>query len=112
MKNNRYIKGFLEDIVLSLINDNHEMYGYEITKKVQEITSGAIKVTEGALYPVLHKLENSGQLSVDFRPAGGRLRKYYTLTPKGNLVASESKFELESFFDGMQVLLKLKKSIG
>ncbi len=53
MATKNYIKGFLEDIVLYLIHENHEMYGYEITKKVQEITNGTITVTEGALYPIL-----------------------------------------------------------
>ena len=36
------------------------MHGYEITRKVEELTDGKIKLTYGALYPVLHKLENEG----------------------------------------------------
>ena len=38
------------------------MYGYEITRKVEELTSGKIVLTYGALYPVLHKLESEGVL--------------------------------------------------
>ena len=36
------------------------MYGYEITQKVKELTKNKIQITEGALYPLLHKLEAEG----------------------------------------------------
>jgi DNA-binding PadR family transcriptional regulator len=38
------------------------MYGYKIPQKVNELTSGEIKITEGTLYPSLHKLEAAGIL--------------------------------------------------
>ena len=36
---------------------NGRMYGYEITRKVKELTAGELNITEGALYPLLHRLE-------------------------------------------------------
>jgi len=56
------IKGSLRTIVLKLLKENGRMYGYEITRRVEELTAGKIKLTYGALYPVLHKLENEGVL--------------------------------------------------
>jgi PadR family transcriptional regulator PadR len=53
----KHLKGSLSTIVLKLLDDNGRMYGYEITQKVKELTSGDIHITEGALYPILHKLE-------------------------------------------------------
>ena len=47
------IKGSLKTIVLKLLKENGRMYGYEITRKVEELTEGKIKLTYGALYPVL-----------------------------------------------------------
>jgi DNA-binding PadR family transcriptional regulator len=38
------------------------MYGYKIPQKVNELTSGEIKITEGTLYPSLHKFEAAGIL--------------------------------------------------
>jgi PadR family transcriptional regulator PadR len=55
-KSNLY-KGCLEPIILKLLRENKRMYGYEITRKVKEITSGEFQITEGALYPLLHRLE-------------------------------------------------------
>ncbi len=108
MTNKSYIKGFLEDIVLHLIAENHEMYGYEITKKVQEITNGVISITEGALYPVLHKLENENKLTAHFKAAAGRTRKYYKLTPEGGKTVVGSISNLAEFFGGMQQIFNVK----
>jgi DNA-binding PadR family transcriptional regulator len=108
MATKKYIKGFLEDIVLHLINERGEMYGYELTKHVQQISNGAITVTEGALYPVLHKLENKGQLTSNFKDANGRLRKYYTLTKSGKASTSEAEEELQAFVAGLTQLFNLK----
>jgi PadR family transcriptional regulator PadR len=60
---NDLLKGTLRTIVLKLLADNGRMYGYEITKKVEELSTGKIKLTFGALYPVLHKLEADGHIS-------------------------------------------------
>ena len=108
MKSKRYIKGFLEDIVLHLISENEEMYGYEMTKKVQEITNGVITVTEGALYPILHKLENENKLTATFKNESGRMRKYYKLTPEGGKTVTTGSTELAEFFAGMQQIFNLK----
>lgn len=108
MATKKYIKGFLEDIVLHLINEQGEMYGYELTKQVQQITNGAITVSEGALYPVLHKLENAGQLTCTFKDVNGRLRKYYALTKKGEGATSDAEEELHAFVAGLTQLFNLK----
>jgi DNA-binding MarR family transcriptional regulator len=63
------------------------MYGYEITQKVKELTQDDIQITEGALYPILHKLEAEEVLTAELEKVDGRTRKYYKITPKGNAVA-------------------------
>ncbi len=60
MNNNALYKGCLEPIVLQLLHQNVRMYGYEITQKVKEQTKGTLQITEGAHYPLLHKLEEKG----------------------------------------------------
>ena len=68
---------------MRLLEENGRMYGYEITQKVKEITRGELKITEGALYPALHKLEAEDLLDVEVERVDNRLRKYYKLTEKG-----------------------------
>lgn len=104
-------KGTLTTVVLKLLNDNQKMYGYEITRKVKELTNGNIQLTEGALYPALHKLEADGLIESSIELAGNRQRKYYHLTKKGK---KEIKFKLadfSSFILNIQNLLNLKPSL-
>ena len=90
MKSNQIIKGSLNLVILKLLKENEKMYGYEICQKVKEISSERIVITESALYPALHKLEAEGILECTYQEAEGRVRKYYSITPKGNNFAEES----------------------
>ena len=102
---NQHIKGSLNAIVLKLLADNGRMYGYEITQKVKAITLGELTITEGALYPALHKLEAEGLLDVEIEKVDNRLRKYYKLTEKGTTDTVNRLAELEDFIRNMQSLV-------
>ena len=97
----KLLKGHLQTIVLQLLADHGRMYGYEITQKVKEQTQGKIILTEGALYPALHKLQANGLLQTEKVMIGKRQRKYYSLTPAGTN-ASISK--VQEFFDFVQTM--------
>lgn len=108
MKNLQLYKGSLTTIVMKLLEENGRMYGYEITQKVKEITKGELKITEGALYPALHKLEAEGVLEVELENVDNRLRKYYKLTEKGTSETVKRLAELEDFIRNMQTLVQPK----
>lgn len=100
------LKGSLKSIVLKLLAENGRMYGYDITRRVEELTAGKIKLTYGALYPVLHKLEVEGSVTTESENYNNRTRIYYKLTPKGNNFALEKIKELEEYMEVMSMLLK------
>lgn len=108
MKNSQLYKGSLTTIVMKLLEENGRMYGYEITQKVKQITKGELKITEGALYPALHKLEAEGVLEVEVENVDNRLRKYYKLTEKGTSETIKRLAELEDFIRNMQTLVQPK----
>ena len=108
----KHIKGSLSTIILKLLHDNGRMYGYELTQKVKELTKGDIQITEGALYPVLHKLEAEEVLTPELEKVDGRTRKYYKITPKGNAVAKDRIAELRAFADNLNLLLNPKLARG
>jgi len=99
-------KGSLKSIVLKLLTENSKMYGYEITQKVQEMTGGRIKLTFGALYPILHKLETDGSVITESEIINGRVRIYYKLTKTGKNVAKEKIKELQEFIEMINILIK------
>ncbi len=108
---NPLLKGSLITIILKLLSENDKMYGYEITRIVKELSQGSLKLTEGALYPSLHKLEADGLLEVSIENIGNRSRKYYSLTKKGEKESIEKLKELNQFFTQMQQVLNLKLSV-
>src|SRR3954463_3904583 len=93
------LKGTLKTIVLKLLADNKKMYGYEITQKVKELTSDKIQITEGALYPTLHSLEDDKLVTVEVEFIGKRVRKYYSLSATGKIKTKEKVNELTDFMN-------------
>jgi len=111
MSSNPMLKGTLQTIILKLLEDNNRMYGYEITQKVKELTAGEIMLTEGALYPALHKLEADGMLETFTEVVDNRVRKYYRLTEQGGKEVTSKLSEAQAFIEQLQLLLNLKPAI-
>jgi DNA-binding PadR family transcriptional regulator len=102
------LKGTLQTIVLKVLRDHGQMYGYEITQRVKELSEGMIMLTEGALYPALHKLEADGLLKTEVVNIGKRVRKYYTLTPDGKALAKDRVSEFVEFIRTMGQVLQVE----
>ena len=112
MYSSELLKGTLKTIVLKLLSDNKKMYGYEITQRVKELTGDKIQITEGALYPTLHALEQEGILTTEIVNIGKRVRKYYSLTKKGKISGKEKVNEFADFINTMKFLLDIKPEIA
>ena len=107
MYSKELLKGTLKTIILKMLSESDSMYGYQITQKVKEITEGKINLTEGALYPALHKLEADGLLTTEKQTVGNRVRKYYSLTQSGNSSAKEKIEELKEFMETLKTIVNL-----
>lgn len=105
MYSKELLKGTLKTVVLNLLRENNRLYGYEITQKVKELTGNKIQITEGALYPLLHKLEADGLVTIEKVHLGKRVRKYYRLTPEGTNNAQKLVDELLDFMVTMKHVL-------
>ncbi len=74
-------KGVLEFVILLVLQRN-EYYGYELIKRIKELTS--LDVSEGTIYPLLNRLKKNDLISskwVEFET--GVPRKYYNITEVG-----------------------------
>ena len=110
MSSGKLIKGTLQTIILRLLEENEELYGYEISQKVKELSGGEFVLTEGALYPALHKLEADGFVKTTTGTVDGRIRKYYALSQRGEIEAKEKLNEAAVFIEKLQQVLNLKPS--
>lgn len=104
------LKGTLQTIVLKVLKDHGKMYGYEITQRVKELSDERILLTEGALYPALHRLEAEGILKTETVMIGKRVRKYYSLTAEGRSLAKERVSEFMDFIKTMSNVLQVQMS--
>ena len=71
-------RGLLDVCVLAAIK-NGESYGYKIIKDIAPY----LAMSESTLYTILKRLEGAELLTVRSAEHGGRLRKYYRITPQG-----------------------------
>jgi PadR family transcriptional regulator, regulatory protein PadR len=79
-------------LVLAILEQDGESYGYAIIRRVRELSGGQIRWTDGMLYPVLHRLEAQGAITSRWRTAdSGRRRKYYALRRDGRRALAEHK---------------------
>ena len=77
--------GIASLVLLSVLHKSTEpMYGYQIAKLLEEYSGDTSFMKQGALYPVLHSLENSGLLESKVEPSvSGPPRRYYEITSEG-----------------------------
>jgi DNA-binding PadR family transcriptional regulator len=82
-------------LILTALADGSQ-HGYAIIAEVQEISGGRVRLRAGTLYTALDRLRADGLIEVDLEEiVGGRLRRYYRLTPEGTrrLVAEAARLQ-------------------
>ena len=80
---NDLIQGTLDLLVLKMLALN-SMNGWDISQRLKQISKDALQVSDGSLYPALHKLEQEGWITAEWRPSeNNRRAKFYSLTRAG-----------------------------
>lgn len=105
MYSKELLRGTFKTIVLKLLAEHGRMYGYEITQKMKDMSDEKITITEGSLYPLLHKLEHDGVLATEIEKIGKRTRRYYKLTEQGSGLAQQMVEEFKDFMQTMKNIL-------
>ncbi|WP_226537351.1 PadR family transcriptional regulator [Fictibacillus halophilus] len=83
------LKGSIEILLLSLLAEA-DCYGYEITKKLRQLSNETYNMNEGTLYPALKRLEKKECVTSYWsQMSDGNRRKYYSITPVGHKLLEE-----------------------
>jgi DNA-binding PadR family transcriptional regulator len=80
------------------------LYGLDF---LQELSRHGYQISPGTLYPIFHKLQREGFLEVEQRVVGGKLRKYYRTTQKGELALKEAYLKARELWEEIQELATL-----
>jgi transcriptional regulator len=77
------IQGTLDLLILKALSVE-PMHGWGIAQRLERVSSEALQIQQGSLYPALHRLEQQGWIESEWRETENRRRaKYYLLTPSG-----------------------------
>jgi DNA-binding PadR family transcriptional regulator len=100
----RLLWGTVDTLILEMISGG-PTYGYEIAQGILAKSGGSFEITEGSLYPALHRLERQKLLTSFWQEADGRDRKYYKLTPAGRAALAARRKEWNKFAAGVRAIL-------
>jgi transcriptional regulator len=82
-KRSDLIQGTLDLLILNTISLAPQ-HGWAIAKRIQQVSNEVLQVSQGALYPALHRLEQQGWIRAEWRVTeAGRDAKFYSMTKAG-----------------------------
>jgi PadR family transcriptional regulator PadR len=101
------IQGTLDLLILNTISLQPEN-GWAIAKRIQQVSNDVLQVTQGALYPALHRLEQQGWIHADWRTTEtGREAKYYTLTKAGRTQLQKELAQWERLSNAVELVIRM-----
>ena len=99
-------QGTLDLLILQIVAAG-PIHGYGIAQRLQLISRDVVQVPQGSLYPALHRLENRGLLTADWKVSDtGRESKFYRLTPKGRTHLKEQAASWLRLTEAIGMILK------
>ena len=101
-----YQSGNTTMLILKLLECN-DMYGYQIIEELAKRSDNTFCLKTGTLYPLLHGLENDGCVtSYDQNADNQRIRKYYSITPKGKKLLKSKNLEWTTYKKGVNLVME------
>jgi transcriptional regulator len=77
------VQGTLDLLILKILA-LEPLNGWAISQRLKQVSGDVLQVSDGSLYPALHKLEQEGWISAEWRPSeNNRRAKFYSLTRIG-----------------------------
>ena len=77
------LQGTLDLLILKTL-ELEPMHGWGISQRIQQISESVLQVNQGSLYPALHRLEEQGWITANWKASeNNRQAKYYALTRRG-----------------------------
>jgi len=98
-------QGTLDLLILKAIALEPQ-HGWAVSERIHQISNEALRVTQGSLYPALHRLERRGWIKAAWQVTDNNRRaKYYALTAKGRKQLDEQTGAWRSLTAAINLLL-------
>lgn len=101
------LQGTLDLLILKTISLEPK-HGWAIAKRIQQVSEEVLQVTQGALYPALHRLEQQGWIRSEWRAGdSGREAKFYALTPAGRAQLEKELAQWERLSNAVGLVIRM-----
>ena len=101
------IQGTLDLLILQTVSLEPK-HGWAIAKRIEQVSNEALQITQGALYPALHRLEHQGWIRARWRTTEtGREAKYYDLTRAGRVQLEKELAEWERLSNAIGLVIRM-----
>jgi len=101
------IQGTLDLLILKTLSLEPK-HGWAIAKRIEQVSNEALQITQGALYPALHRLEHQGWIRARWRTTEtGREAKFYELTRAGRVQLEKELAEWERLSNAVGLVIRM-----
>lgn len=99
------------DLLLLKILALEPMHGWAISQRLNQVSGDVLRVSDGSLYPALHKLEQEGWIAAEWKTSElGRRAKFYALTRLGRRHLEQEAANWERLSDAITSVVRLKEA--
>ena len=103
------VQGTLDLLVLKILA-LQPMHGWAISQRLTQVSGNVLQMSDGSLYPALHKLEQEGWITATWKPSeNNRRAKFYELTRSGRKALERETANWERLSAAITVVVKLKE---
>jgi PadR family transcriptional regulator PadR len=99
------VKGHLDLVLLGALSSSPG-HGYAVITRLRELSEGMLDLTEGSVYPALHRLEGLGLLVSEWQPVAGRRRRIYRLTDEGARALRAERRDWQALVSCIEAVLR------
>jgi transcriptional regulator len=109
-KSSDFVQGTLEMLLLKILAFE-PMNGFAVSQPLKQVSGDVLQVSDGSLYSALHKLEQEGWITTEWKTSEyGRRAKYYSLTRLGRRQVGKEADNCGSLSSAISRVIKLKEA--
>ena len=104
------VQGTLDLLILKILA-LEPLNGWAVSQRLKQVSGDVLQVSDGSLYPALHKLEQEGWISAEWKPSeNNRRAKFYSLTRLGRRELNREAANWERLSAAISHVMQLKEA--
>ena len=104
------VQGTLDLLILKILA-LEPLNGFAVGQRLRQVSDDVLQVSDGSLYPALHKLEQEGWITAEWRQTeNNRRAKFYSLTRAGRRQLERESANWQRLSGAISALVKLKEA--